>query len=135
MKEFSFVQREFDVFIYDYRTLTYIASNDKDCSLKTVKLSKIISYTIASRKSWTWKRRVDTAVSHIIDSGEVDHLNTEWFGKGSCKGKNTFYSIDIVKLLGLFVILSVSVLTAAVVMAIEFIWSHCSVTYESYIAK
>ena len=64
------------------------------------------------------------AVSNIIESGEVDHLNAKWFGKGSCTGKNTFYAIDIMKLEGLFVILSVSVLIATVVVAIEVIWSH-----------
>ena len=108
--------------LYDYHTLKYMADIDKDCSLKKVQLNIQNAICIASRKSWTWKKRIDTTISHMVESGEIDYLFKKWFGKGSCVPKNTFYAIDILKLDNLFVILGVSVPIALFILLIELIW-------------
>ena len=99
-----------------------MSDNDKDCSLKTIRLHKDSGVSIASLRGWTWKRRVDTAVSHMMQSGEVDYVLQKWIGKGSCKSSKTFYAIDILKLKNLFVILSISVLIASFILVIEVLW-------------
>ena len=94
---------------------------DKDCSLKTVATHKGNSIGIAALKSSTWKRRIDAAISFMVESGKVDYLIRKWFGKGSCKQSNTFYAIDILKLKSLFVILSISTLVASFILVIEIV--------------
>ena len=112
--------------LYDYHTLKYITDVDKDCSLKTVQLHTSTVICVTSRKSWTWKRRIDTTISHMVESGEVDHLHTKWFGKGSCTAKNNFYSLDIVQLKDLFIILGISAVISTFILLIEVIWSYIS---------
>ena len=60
----------------------------------------------------------------MVESGEVDHLTTEWFGTGSCTAKNNFYAIDIVQLKDLFIILGSSVLISSFILLVEVIWSN-----------
>ena len=79
---------------------------------------------IAVAKSTTWKRRVDAAVSYMIESGEVDYFIKRWFGQESCKSSNAFYAIDILKLKDLLVVLSISIVVASFVLVIELAWER-----------
>ena len=79
---------------------------------------------VAVAKSRRWKRRVNAAVSYMIESGEADHFIKSWFGQESCKSSNAFYAIDILKLKDLLVILSISILVASFILMIELAWER-----------
>ena len=123
--------REFDALLYEYHTLKYMSDIDKDCSLKTIRLHKDSGIGISSLKTWTWKGRVDAAVSQMMRSGEVDYVSKKWIGKGSCKSSNAFYAIDILKLKELFVILSISILIASFILVIEIAWKKIALKWNS----
>ena len=89
-----------------------------------VRLEIALGIGFATRKSWTWKRRVDRASIDLIASGEADYAINKWFGQESCKAKNTFHAIDIVKLKYLFLIVAASILIVSVILVIEMYWSR-----------
>ena len=124
-------QREFDAILYEYHTLKYFTDIDKDCTLKTVLLQKDTGVAISALKSWTWKRRIDAAISYMVESGEADYLIKRWFGQESCKSSNAFYAIDILKLKELFVILSISILIASFILVIEIAWKKIALKWNS----
>ena len=119
--------------------LKYFRDIDKDCSMKVVQLEVTLGISITSRKSWTWNRRLDTAVINMVESGEADFLINKWFNQKSCKAKNKFHAIDVQKLKDLFTILSVSAFISLFVLVIEIIWKqvlhvvgtlHCKIKQE-----
>ena len=103
---------------------------DKDCSLKTIRLHKDSGIGISSLRAWTWKGRVDAAVSQMMRSGEVEYVIKKWIGKGSCKSNSAFYAIDILKLKDLFVILSISILIASFILVIEIAWKKTALKWN-----
>ena len=116
--------------LFEYHTLRYMTDIDKDCSLKTVATHKDNSIGVAALKSSTWKRRIEAAISYMVESGKADHLIRKWFGNGSCKSSNTFHAIDILKLKNLFVILCISILIASSTLVIEIAWKKCALKWN-----
>ena len=95
-----------------------------------MRLQKDTSIGIVALKSWTWKRRVNAALSFMVESGEVDYFIKRWFGKESCKSSNTFYAIDILKLKHLFVILTISIFIASFILVIEIAWKKIALQWN-----
>ena len=88
-------------------TLTYYASIDHSCSLRVMDLKeRDRAIGIVARKNWQWRRRINTAINHIVESGNADYIYAKWLGKVPCKRTNTFFSLDIMRLKHLFVLLA-----------------------------
>lgn len=108
--------------------MKYEATLDKDCLLKVISVQKDSAVGVASHKSWTWKRRMDTAVTNIVQSGEADRLRSKWFSKDSCEAKSIVYAIDIIRFKDLFIILSFSMLLCLLLLLLEIVWNKLRIT-------
>ncbi|XP_065052226.1 glutamate receptor ionotropic, NMDA 2B-like [Rhopilema esculentum] len=100
-------RKEIDLFMSDGPTLRYYASIDHSCSLRVMDLTeRDRAIGIVARKNWSWRRRINTAINHIVSSGNADYIYAKWLGKLPCKRTNTFFSLDIMRLKHLFVLLA-----------------------------
>ena len=61
---------------------------------------------VVARKNWSWRRRINTAINHIVASGSADHIFAKWFGQVPCKKTSTFSSLDIKMLKYVFILLA-----------------------------
>ena len=99
--------RDMDLVMSEQPTLRYHASIDHSCSLKVMELKdRDLVVGIVARKNWSWRRRINTAINHVVASGNADYIYAKWFGKVPCKRTNIFLSLDIMKLKHLFVLLA-----------------------------
>ena len=104
--------------------LKYFEDIDKDCSITVIRLEVTLGVGITSRKSWTWNRRLDTAVIAMVESGEADFFMNKWFYQKSCKAENKFHAIDVQKFNDLFTILGLSAFISLFVLIFEIIWKQ-----------
>ena len=103
--------RKIDLFIFDYMTMQHQVSLDHTCSARVIRVEGIgYGFGIIFRKNWSWKKRINTAVTHMINGGEVDHFTSKWFSKSQCKKASTFYSLDINRMKDIFILLGITVL-------------------------
>ncbi|XP_065051644.1 probable glutamate receptor [Rhopilema esculentum] len=100
-------KRQIDLLMSGGPTLRYYASIDHSCSLRVMDLKeRDRAIGIVARKNWPWRRRINTAINHIVASGNADYLHAKWLGKLPCKRTNTFFSLDIIRLEHLFFLLA-----------------------------
>ena len=99
--------REIDLLLSEGPTLRYYASIDHSCSLRVMELTdRDRAVGVVARKNWSWRRRINTAINHIVVSGNGDYIYAKWLGKVPCKRTNTFFSLDIMRLKHLFILLA-----------------------------
>ena len=84
--------REIDLVVQDGPTSRHLASIDQSCSLKV--FEKLPDHDLAmgiiARKNWSWRRRINTAITYMTLSGEIDYLIGKWFRHTPCKKATTY---------------------------------------------
>ena len=116
-----FYFREIDVIIYDYLSLKYAHSRDRDCTIRVLQLKNAqVGVALSFNKQSTWKRRLNLAAISLVNTGSSDTITNKWFKFQNCINKNTFYSLDITRMSALFVWVSVGILGCIIIFTIAF---------------
>ena len=100
----------------DFLTLTHQISIDHGCSARIIRVPHYNAPAgLVFRKNSTWKHRWNTAVTSMVDTGEADYVLNRWFQKTNCKKANNFYSLDIQRMRGIFIVLACAILGCLVI--------------------
>ena len=118
---YTFFPRKIDMIIYDYHSLAYTQSMDRECDIKILQLQNAqVGIGLSFSKKSTWKRRFNLAVISMVNSGQSDTIASQWFKLQHCVKTNNFYSLDIRRMASLFIWLSIGILGCVMIFAIVF---------------
>eukprot|EP00112_Aurelia_sp_Birch-Aquarium-sp1_P001510 Seg1162.1 transcript_id=Seg1162.1/GoldUCD/mRNA.D3Y31 product="Glutamate NMDA receptor subunit 1" protein_id=Seg1162.1/GoldUCD/D3Y31 len=117
------INGELQAFLAEYPNAQYYASSQKDCGLRIVKASsKKASWNVAFPKGSLWQHLISKMILEYKESGFLVSANKRWL-QTSCRvetgNTQVLESIKIENVVGVFIILSASVVFAVLLLLPE----------------